>query len=369
MVYELPELSVLELSTFKSPEETALFRHLADEDIQKAPQHIFCCPNIESLKVHEVIQMKRPFVQLRVLDTEGELSPHFSTLKFDLIIVSGPLSEKALDLLRVLQRPEGILCHTKGLPETKFSDEYDIEIIPYRTTSNGVHHQVENVIIIETAVPSPESHEFATELVEQLESCGFSTQRVSWSQNLEDLTGKRCIVLLELTSSFFENLSKGDFDQFKRITLGSRDILWVTSLDGPLSSIVTGLSRTIRSELVGLRFRTVHAKSSMLCQQKKYSELVVRAFRATGEESEFGLVNGRLEICRLHEARTINRDLQRIADGETVSVPLENSVHPLKLGVGSPGMLDTLRFEVDVSLEAEIGDEEVELEVKASGVK
>jgi hypothetical protein len=48
---------------------------------------------------------------------------------------------------------------------------------------------------------------------------------------------------------------------------------------------------------------------------------------------------------------------------------LGQSILPLKLGVGSPGMLDTLRFEVDVSLAGQLADDEVEIEVKASGVK
>jgi hypothetical protein len=367
MTHESLDSSVLEISAVKATEQSDLPLHLTGDELQKPSQYIFTCPDDEALRSLEQVRIQKSYIDFRVLDFEGEMDQEFLKSKFDLVVVRGPISDQALKNLNAIVKHDGKICHT--IRQSTNQTRYLFNVIPHRQISNGVHHPEETITIIQPEDPSPLCQNFVVQLEAELSTRSFSVEKVSWNQHLSVRKGQKRIVLLELTSSFFVDLTAGDFEGFKRLVLDSSDLSWVTSFDGPASTVVTGLARAIRSEFAGLRFRTIQAPPDLLLHPKKCSELVARALVAASEEYEFMVKDERLEICRLYEAPDLNNDLQGTVNGKFVSMALGQSILPLKLGVGSPGMLDTLRFEVDVSLAGQLADDEVEIQVKASGVK
>ncbi|KAL2808892.1 hypothetical protein BJX63DRAFT_435696 [Aspergillus granulosus] len=77
--------------------------------------------------------------------------------------------------------------------------------------------------------------------------------------------------------------------------------------------------------------------------------------------------NGVLQVSRLLGDETLSNAIAGLQRGEKVLTPLSQAVRPQKLVVQNPGLLDLLCFELDESLENNMGEDEVEIEVRASG--
>ena len=139
-----------------------------------------------------------------------------------------------------------------------------------------------------------------------------------------------------------------------------------------LSGDVQGLARTLRSEYKGLKFVTMgfEINASLEDMASIIIEIVDRTVSAGDNEyePEYLQSNGMLLISRLIEEHTLNETIsKRRLSKQHESRPFGS--HPaLKLGIGTPGLLDTLQFEQDDSVTMPLRRYEIEVKPKYCGV-
>ncbi|KAJ0119969.1 beta-ketoacyl synthase domain-containing protein [Diaporthe amygdali] len=197
--------------------------------------------------------------------------------------------------------------------------------------------------------------------------------------------GKVVIVLDEIDHPFLANPTESQFQKLKSALLGAGDtkpphgVLWVTNgAAQPDSGMITGLSRTVRSETL-LPFASLDLESS---EEKKAVEsilsvvgLVFGSF-ADGPESrdshelEFMCRNGTVLTPRIENDDSMNGYVQRKLDP---SIPELQSfgkdARLLKLNYGGLSRHSTgnLHFIDDDSVDEPLSPDEIEFEVKAIG--
>ena len=259
------------------------------------------------------------------------------------------------------------------------SDGQSVALLGHRepkAATNGVGGHPE-VVILQSPDPSAAAADLATSLVAQLSSINYPASLHTWgSCDATTVEGKACISLVEVDRPVLRQLTEQDFTFIKALILGAKKVLWVGAFPetDPSSAIVTGLARVVRSEEPGIVFHTLQLDLPSQ-DTESVSGLVLRAFQTPGEENEFKINNGAIEVSRVVEDSDLNADLLEslgVAKTETATVkqvPLEEAGGPLKLSVRNAGLLDTLCFEPDTLPDTPLGDDEVEIEVKATSLK
>ncbi|KAK3297911.1 PKS01 highly reducing polyketide synthase [Chaetomium fimeti] len=245
------------------------------------------------------------------------------------------------------------------------------------TTPNGVGGHPE-VVILQSPDPSAAAADLASSLVAELTSTGYPASLHTWGAcDTAAIEGKACISLVEVDRPVLRQLTEDHFTFIKGLILGAQKVLWVGAFPetDPNSAIVTGLARVVRSEEPGIVFHTLQLSlPSKGAGADTLPGLVLRAFQTPGGENEFRVNNGTIEISRVVEDGELNADLLEslgVARAETATVkqvPLEEAGTPLKLSVRNAGLLDTLCFEPDTLPDTPLGDDEVEIEVKATSL-
>jgi zearalenone synthase (highly reducing iterative type I polyketide synthase) len=227
----------------------------------------------------------------------------------------------------------------------------------------------DEIIILEGTNPTPASQALAAEISDRLQAASIASTRMILADPLANLKGKRCISLLELESSILEDLSQGGFESVKEIILSASNLLWFVGFKGPAASLITGLARSIRNEIAGLELCTLLAPVSAFESQSALVSAIITVATSSIRDNELRAENGVLQVSRLVEEEALSNAIAGLQRGEKVLTPLSQTVRPQKLVIQNPGLLDSLCFELDGSLEKELGDDEIEIEVRASGVK
>lgn len=201
-------------------------------------------------------------------------------------------------------------------------------------------------------------------------------------QDLQDetLKDKSCIFLADIESPFLLDLSSKNFDNLKKLITTTNSLFWLTQgggkfCDNPNAELVTGLSRTVRSENPTIKFVTVSV------DQKANLNHIVNTAISTFDaiflkankdvvDTQFADIDGVIQVPRIVEADYMN---QAISAKTTLPRPhpAPFGVDPsraLKLVVGSPGLLNTLHFVDDPAFEEPLKPHEVEYKVMASGL-
>ena len=233
-------------------------------------------------------------------------------------------------------------------------------------------HRNREIIILEASNPSERSSALATRLITELESRTIKAGRLSWDRRARDLAQKECISLMELEKPFLEDLSGSDFDAVKSIILESPNLTWVAALDGPAGAIGSGMARSIRNEIPGKLFRALQVQDKSLESPDELAFLIGQVATSTIPDAEFREDSGVLQVCRIVEDEPMNDEIsQLLVEGnESVEkMALEQVGGPQMLAIRAQGMLDTLCVEDDDVARNELGKDEVEIEVKATGLK
>ena len=232
--------------------------------------------------------------------------------------------------------------------------------------------EIREIILLESAKPSARSSALATQLVHELGSRNIKTTRMAWNQTIYDVSQKECISLLELEASFLEDLNEADFSAVKSIILDSSNLTWVTALDGPAGAVASGMARSIRNEIPGKSFRSLQVQDRSLGTPDKLAFLVGQVATTAIPDEEFREDAGVLQVCRVVEDAPMNEDItQLLVEGKenVESMALEQVNGPQMLAIRAQGMLDTLCVEEDDVAGEELGSDEVEIDVKATGLK
>ena len=233
-------------------------------------------------------------------------------------------------------------------------------------------HRDREIVILEAAIPSDRSCALATQLIHELHSSSIKTSRKAWNAQDCDLTEKECVSLMELETSFLENLGEADFSAVKSLFLDSTNLTWVTALDGPAGAVASGMARSIRNEIPGKLLRSLRVQDKSLDSPIELAHLIGQLAATTTHDDEFREDAGVLQVCRVVEDASMNEDMTQSlveAKDNVETMALEQVKGPQMLAIRAQGMLDTLCVEEDDVAGTELEKDEVEIEVKATGLK
>ena len=247
----------------------------------------------------------------------------------------------------------------------------------------------DSVVVINAVDMSAESTTLCDKVTEKLKHLGLHTEKATLKDAVaSDADGKMLIsdkavlCLLEAEKPFTADMSSTDFDDLKKLLLGSKRGLWVSRggiqvdpSSDPSFCATDGLLRTIRSEKPDAPIFQLDLSTQAQLQSSSVANLIVKNFKSEQEaespliESEVCERDGRLYIARLYDEKPMNHALhlhgQQPAPEQQ---PLSQPGRPLRLSIGTPGMLDTIHWIDDDAGLAPLGENEVEVEVKANGV-
>lgn len=194
--------------------------------------------------------------------------------------------------------------------------------------------------------------------------------------------GKLCIVLCEATRPFLSDPSPEEFEATKRIFASASGVMWVTkgakmSSQDPASNLITGLTRTVRSEFGSINIVLFDLDPDQPFPSTAAAESVLSLFLShfganaqLSDDTEFEFVhrNGRIMIPRMIPNAAVNRKIES-ANSELKPEPqtFQQPGRHLVMEIRTPGLLDTIYFVEDDRINDALLEDQVEIEVKATG--
>jgi hypothetical protein len=254
----------------------------------------------------------------------------------------------------------------------------------------GTHPIVSETMIILPTNCSLELQAFASRLLRWLEATGVTAKvatldDATTEHPLEDIPqAKKYIVsLLEAENPFLHALSEEDFYRVQRLLLEGLGGVWISRgnrmLDpsgDPAYGVTQGLLRCLRNEKPDIRMHEIALSSSLPLESSEAFDLITCAalsiWRAASlgkePETEVGELDGVLYIPRLVNDEKFNQKLDTIGKSPPPEMQPLIQNNPLRLEIGTPGMLDTLRFVHDPTSGQPLLGDQVEIEVRANGL-
>jgi hypothetical protein len=225
------------------------------------------------------------------------------------------------------------------------------------------------IIILQSINSSVEGKAFASALRDVYQGKGYQTSILNWDELAvnDHFDGKTFISLLELEQPLLDGLSETDFLKFKAVVLRCYRLLWVTRGDDPLLNLVDGFSRVMRNELGSGKFKVLHLGADTGVEHG--ASLAERVLESATEDIEFREERGSLQVTRIFNSFEGNESVRQHLESSVHSVALDHLDHPVRLTIAKPGLLDTLQFVKQDFSQTVLEDSEVEIEVKATGIK
>ncbi|KAN0113308.1 BcPKS8, polyketide synthase [Hyaloscypha variabilis] len=223
--------------------------------------------------------------------------------------------------------------------------------------------------------------DLASKVADSIEEITGSRPALETFTKLESAkaTSKLCLVIAELQQPLLSSLTSTNFTTLQKLVASTEGILWVVrgayvSSSNPDANMITGLSRSIRSETL-LKFATLdldpESLSTSSCSQTILA--VLQAVFGTKAEAncelEFMERKGMLSTPRIAVDAEMNEYVHKETCGESTleATPFVQEGRPLKMVMSRPGAVDTLHF-VDQVLDDTLPIDEIEVEVKAIGM-
>ena len=188
-----------------------------------------------------------------------------------------------------------------------------------------------------------------------------------------------CIVLPS-AQGIWRQLSTPQFKSLQKLTLQSKGILWVTRgscTSNPDANMALGVMRSLRSEDAGLSLVTLNLDDQERLNDSEAAEVIGRVYSyvfnsqdlRSSRDSEYLERKGIIHIPRALPDIAKNDFLGTEIYGAVPGPqPFYQEGRPLKLKLGTPGLLDSIHFVDDELLLDATGDEDVEIDVQAAGV-
>lgn len=212
------------------------------------------------------------------------------------------------------------------------------------------------------------------------EECGIRCQTLPLDLDDERFTklpvGSTLVFLAELDHSYLVNLDKKSFTSLQELIGGAKTVVWVASSPKLAAysaerEMVKGLARVLATEKPTLKFVTLMFED---CHEADIfaqlsSQVVSTAIKDISPDCELEYVerNGILMINRIYASDQSNLEVHAKTHTILRSQKVESSP-PLILTVPNPGLLDSVRWEQDLTIGENLGAEEIEIEVQALGV-
>lgn len=254
-----------------------------------------------------------------------------------------------------------------------------IEPPPSQSEHAVTQREPQPKLVLLTDHDSPAQHALALRITEQYPAASVTTFDTIEQESWTPPTDAVVVALLELNRSRLAALSEPDFKTLQKLAQGVQHMLWVSSPPAEASaadaaaeayaSIGVGLLRSIMSEEPSKHFVSLVIESSGEASEAQLVSAVTESCfgnldQPACPELDFVVRDGNLMVSRV--VKEIELEQERLA---RVVPQLRNEPWapgpPLALQVGTPGMLDTMRFIEDTACYEELGPEEVEIEAVA----
>ncbi|KAK6507176.1 hypothetical protein TWF481_005625 [Arthrobotrys musiformis] len=249
------------------------------------------------------------------------------------------------------------------------------------SSATGVDQKLRS-IEIHVYNPTAEAQELASVLKQNMEkedctSCVIVD--LANSSRLEDSAADLKIVLWDVDRpSILSNLTEGELVMIKKVLGGRQDILWiqtaeVLSEDFGSQHLIDGLSRVVREEQALSNFATLRVSSAdVLTRVQSISKvadvILLSTDTMTTPQNYRDSATGAIEFLKLTELPKVTQLLQLAQPNPIPMLAPWDTRTPMRITVGSPGVLDTIHFVDDQSYDLELQDNEVEVGVKATGL-
>ncbi|KAL8707779.1 MAG: hypothetical protein Q9220_007231 [cf. Caloplaca sp. 1 TL-2023] len=188
-------------------------------------------------------------------------------------------------------------------------------------------------------------------------------------------------IVLTLDEPFWADLDEDGLQRMQKLFSSARGLLWVTRGardQNPALNMVAGLVRCIRAENVGIQIATLDLDGIQPLLPAQVVETIIKVFKSSFgsdehpvffQDTEFAETNGVLHVPRV--MLDPKKD-QYITRQTHTPVPEPQAFHQLgrqlKLKIGQIGLLDSVHFEDDRTLEVPLRSNDVEIAVAAIGM-
>lgn len=197
-----------------------------------------------------------------------------------------------------------------------------------------------------------------------------------------DAKDKVCIFLGELEEPMLQQPSSEQFEALRALLTRSKGVLWVSqggALDcpRPLAGLHTGLLRTLRCEDAAKRYVSLDLDPELQAWTATSVDNICDVFRESFDysrdpnilELEYAVRSGVIQISRLREDAEENDAVA----GENIQsppemLPFSKAGRDIRLGVATPGLLDSLSFSDDPTATEPLPDDFVEISPAAFGL-
>ncbi|KAK2028338.1 type I polyketide synthase [Colletotrichum zoysiae] len=213
------------------------------------------------------------------------------------------------------------------------------------------------------------------------DATGAATNTSDWASI--DATGKVCIMLVEMITPSLRRLGREDFARLQRLLTTAQGVLWVTRAGltkgaNPDMALHSGLLRTLRMEDVGRRYVSLDLEATVSHWSTENAGFIIDVLKASFDSSlsgreidhEYAVQNSLLHVSRIYNDDAGNRAL---APGTVDQEPelrefKTNDQMDLKMEVGTPGLLDSLRFREVEDCIGVLEADQLEIEPRAFGL-
>ncbi|KAH9905928.1 hypothetical protein F4778DRAFT_779319 [Xylariomycetidae sp. FL2044] len=214
------------------------------------------------------------------------------------------------------------------------------------------------------------------EFIQECATCSVNVVR--WDAFLDISTSipETIICLVEIDKPLLATILETDFSRLKSLFTHCQDVLWVTSPNPdddsyPYYDLAVGLLRTIRSEASEKHIVTLSVEQTEEDSVSQLAGHVVKVVQSSfdnkSDEVEYVVRDGMLTVGRMIEQATRDRTVRSLVTAQPVSEAWKPGP-PLKLSLGTPGILDTLELIEDEMYSRPLGPNEIEIETKAWGI-
>ncbi|KAI0124108.1 hypothetical protein BJ170DRAFT_735829 [Xylariales sp. AK1849] len=212
------------------------------------------------------------------------------------------------------------------------------------------------------------------QITSELSARGARVREVAWPTRFSSpqLQWESCISLVEIDQPVLTEALPEDFNILQGSFMACNSMTWV-SRDDACGSIVPGLSRSVRNEIPWLTLRTLQISRESLVEEnlKVLAKDIVAITCLETTDNEFREKDGAVLVPRLTEDHETNTKVSDIANDRDILKQRqlgEGLVNPVDLSVRNPGNLSSLYFKPRGPDNTSLGDDEVEMEVLASGL-
>lgn len=217
------------------------------------------------------------------------------------------------------------------------------------------------VVITKPSTAQSATKDFTSMLENALESRGYSVIVESWGVDISSDApkGKTYVSLLELEQPLLANLTKKDFHNIRTVVLNCERLLWITHGNNPSFGMVDGFARCIRSEIADTNFQILHLSEATGLQHG--ASLAPRVLESESSDNEYREVGGFLQIARIFKSHKQKESVRHHLEDSIRLETLADQDEALRLTIGKPGLLDTLRLVSDERMLTPLQDHEVEI--------